>query len=79
MAKEDLDTLEMTGVVVAAKGNGIFFVKPDDAPETIKCTLSGKIQKHNIKITEGSEVKIKVSVYDLTKGRITYRIKWNIW
>jgi translation initiation factor IF-1 len=67
------DKLELEGVVAAARGNGNFIITPDNGAEDVLCTLSGKIRKNNIKILEGDSVKIEVSVYDLTRGRITYR------
>ena len=71
------DKLELEGKVIAALGNGMFTVEIDNTKDKTKvhCTLSGRIRKNNIKILEGDRVKIEVSVYDLTKGRITYRTK----
>ena len=71
------DKLEFEGLVSAARGNGMFLVAVQNAKEdtNVMCTLSGKIRKNNIKILEGDRVRIEVSVYDLTKGRITYRLK----
>ncbi len=75
MAKDDV--IEMTGTVIAAKGNGMFEVELEGEMEGIRmiCTLGGKIKKFNIKIIEGSQVKLEISVYDTSKGRIVYRIK----
>lgn len=42
---------------------------------TIMCHISGKIRKNNITITEGDRVRIEVSPYDLSKGRITFRLQ----
>lgn len=69
------DKIEFEGVVIAARGNGMFTVELEGMKEAteVNCTLSGKIRKHNIRVLEGDCVKIEVSVYDLTKGRITYR------
>lgn len=68
------DVIEVNATVIAARGNGMFEVKIDDKEESIICKLGGKIKKYNIKITEGSRVKVHLSVYDLSKGRIVYRI-----
>lgn len=73
MTKDDI--IEVCGVVLAAKGNSMFEVRLDDRTDTIICTIGGKIRKHNIKIIEGSYVKVHLSVYDLTKGRIVYRVR----
>ena len=71
------DKLELEGKVIAAKGNGMFTIEVDNIKNktNVHCTLSGRIRKNNIRILEGDRVKIEVSVYDLTKGRITYRLK----
>lgn len=71
------DKLEFEGVIVAARGNGMFLVEVENMhePTEVNCTLSGKIRKHNIRVLEGDRVQIEVSVYDLTKGRITYRMR----
>lgn len=74
MAHED--KLEFEGVVIAAKGNGNFIIKANQGPE-IFCSLSGKIRKNNIRIMEGDTVKIEVSVYDTSRGRIVYRMSRN--
>ena len=67
--------IEVQGTVISAKGNGMFEVMLDGQDKPMICTLGGKIRKHNIKIIEGSKVKIAISPYDMTRGRITYRIK----
>ena len=63
------------GVVTQARGNGNFLVKCNDFDHMISCTISGKIRRNSIKILENDEVSVDVSVYDTTKGRITYRFK----
>jgi len=67
------DRLELEGDVVDSN-KGKFKVKVNDAL-TVLCTLSGKIQTNSVKILVGDRVKIEVSEYDTTRGRITYRIK----
>ena len=69
------DAFEVNGTVTAAKGNGMFEVKLEEREEPMLCTLGGKIKKHNIKIIEGAYVKVSISPYDMSRGRITYRIK----
>lgn len=71
------DVIEMNAIVTAAKGYGMFEVELENEMEGTKmiCTLGGKIRKFNIKIIEGSQVKIEISVYDMSSGRIVYRIK----
>jgi translation initiation factor IF-1 len=72
------EALEIEGVVVdALRGN--FRVQipnpaPDGEPLTVLAHLSGKLRKNFIKIVPGDKVRIEVSPYDITKGRITYRL-----
>jgi translation initiation factor IF-1 len=77
MAKEE--KLEADGVVIEALPNSEFLVKLDGYPDdhTIRTTISGKIRINNIRILPGDKVKVEMSIYDLQKGRITYRYKAN--
>ncbi|OGG12378.1 translation initiation factor IF-1 [Candidatus Gottesmanbacteria bacterium RIFCSPLOWO2_02_FULL_42_29] len=67
-------TIEKTGQVIEALPNTLFRVKMDDQ-KVILCHLSGKMRIHYIKILPGDMVKVEMTPYDLTKGRITYRMK----
>jgi translation initiation factor IF-1 len=67
------DRLEFEGDVVDSN-KGKFKVKVSET-YTVLCTLSGKIRQNSVKILLGDKVKIEVSEYDTTQGRITYRIK----
>lgn len=69
----DRDRLEFEGEVVDAN-KGKFKVRVNDQL-TVLCTLSGKIRVNSVKILVGDKVKIEVSEYDTTQGRITYRNK----
>jgi translation initiation factor IF-1 len=71
------DKIEFEGVIKSARGNGLFTIEIQGLKEKteVSCTLSGKIKKNNIRVLEGDRVKIEISPYDLSKGRITYRIK----
>jgi len=60
--------------VIEALPNTLFRVKMDDQ-KVILCHLSGKMRIHYIKILPGDMVKVEMTPYDLTKGRITYRMK----
>lgn len=75
MAKQD--NIELEGEVVAELGNAMFKVLADIAGQEIICTISGKIRKNFIRIIVGDRVKIEVSPYDLTRGRIVTRLKVN--
>ncbi len=68
------DVIEFEGTVIEALPNATFKVKlPNDHIVTAK--ISGKLRMNYIRITPGDSVKVEVSVYDLTKGRITWRNK----
>lgn len=67
--------LEMIGRVTQALGNSMFRVILDETGHEVTCTISGKIRKNYIKILTGDKVKIEMSPYDLTKGRIVIRLK----
>ncbi|MFR6641278.1 MAG: translation initiation factor IF-1 [Christensenellales bacterium] len=68
------DNIEAEGTVVECLRNATFKVKLANG-YIVTCTISGKIRMHYIKILEGDTVKIEMSPYDISKGRITYRNK----
>lgn len=70
MAKED--SLEMEGVVVDTLPNTMFRVELENGHVVI-AHISGKMRKNYIRILTGDRVKVELTPYDLTKGRITYR------
>ena len=72
MAKDDTITAE--GVVVESLPNATFKVELDKG-HVILAHISGKMRMHFIKILPGDKVTVEISVYDLSKGRITYRHK----
>ncbi|MBF0572120.1 MAG: translation initiation factor IF-1 [Candidatus Omnitrophica bacterium] len=65
--------LEFEGEVIESN-KGKFKVKVNDNM-TVMCTLSGKIRLNSVKILLGDKVRIEVSEYDTTQGRIVYRMK----
>ena len=66
--------MEFEGVVTEALPNAVFRVKlPND--HVITAHISGKLRMNYIKILPGDKVTVEVSVYDLSKGRITWRAK----
>lgn len=69
----DRDRLEFEGEVIDSN-KGKFKVKVNDN-YSVLCTLSGKIRMNSVKILLGDRVKIEVSEYDTSQGRIVYRIK----
>jgi translation initiation factor IF-1 len=72
MAKDDI--LELTGTVDEVLPGNMFRVKVDNMNQIILCYMGGKLKQHKIRIILGDKVKIEVSPYDLTKGRVTYRL-----
>ncbi len=72
MSKDDV--IEVEGVVVEALRNAEFRVKLTNGHE-ITAYVSGKLRIHSIRILPGDAVKLEMSPYDLTKGRIVWRSK----
>jgi translation initiation factor IF-1 len=74
MVKEEKrERLEIEGVVVDSN-KGKFTVKVSDN-YSVLCTLSGKIRTNSVRILLGDRVRIEISEYDTSMGRIVYRIK----
>jgi translation initiation factor IF-1 len=73
MAKKG-EKIEMEGTVVEALPNTMFKVKLDNDHEVL-AYLSGKMRKYYIRILLGDRVKVEITPYDLTRGRITYRYR----
>lgn len=68
--------LVFTGVVSQELGNSMFRVELEDVDcPPLVCTISGKIRTNYIRIMAGDRVKLEVSPYDLSKGRIVTRLK----
>jgi translation initiation factor IF-1 len=72
MAKED--AIEVEGTVVEPLPNAMFRVELDNGHKVL-AHVSGKMRMHFIRILPGDKVKVELSPYDLTRGRITYRFK----
>jgi translation initiation factor IF-1 len=68
------DVIEMEGVVVESLPNAMFRVELENGFE-ILAHISGRIRRNSIKILVGDKVKVELSPYDLTKGRIVYRLR----
>lgn len=71
MAKE---AIEIEGTVEEVLPNATFRVELENGHE-ILAYLSGKMRQHYIRVLEGDRVKVEMSPYDLTRGRVTYRYK----
>ena len=72
MAKNDV--IEVMGTVVDAQPNAMIKVKLENGYEVL-AHISGKIRMNFIRILPGDKVKVELSPYDLTRGRITWREK----
>jgi len=70
------DCLETEGTVTEVLPNATFKVMLQNG-HIITCYISGKLRMNFIKILAGDQVKVEMSPYDLTKGRITWRSKSN--
>jgi len=68
------DTIEVEGAVVEALPNAMFRVELTTGHKVL-AHVSGKIRLHFIRILPGDRVKVELSPYDLTRGRITYRVR----
>jgi len=72
MAKED--SIEMEGVVTETLPNTMFRVELENG-HIVTAHISGKMRKNYIRILTGDKVKVDLTPYDLSKGRITYRVR----
>ncbi len=72
MAKEE--QIEVQGTVVEPLPNAMFRVELENGHRVL-AHISGKMRMHFIKILPGDKVTVELSPYDLTRGRITYRMK----
>ena len=66
--------IELDGVILEALSNAMFKVELENG-HVITAHISGKMRMHYIKILPGDKVKVEMSAYDLTKGRISFRYK----
>jgi len=67
-------SIEQDGTIIEALSNAMFRVELENE-HVIIAHISGKMRMNYIKILPGDKVKVEMSPYDLTKGRITYRYK----
>ena len=72
MSKQDV--IEVEGVVIDALPNAMFKVQLENGHEVLS-HVSGKLRMNYIRIVPGDKVKLEMSPYDLSKGRITWRVK----
>ena len=67
------DVIELEGTIIESMPNAMFKVKLENDHE-ILAHISGKIRKNFIRILPGDSVKVEMTPYDLSKGRITFRL-----
>jgi len=72
MAKQS--AIEQDGTIVEALSNAMFRVELENGHEII-AHISGKMRMHYIKIVPGDKIRVEMSPYDLSKGRIVFRYK----
>lgn len=72
MSKEDI--IELVGKVDEVLPGNMFRVKVENLPHTLLCYTGGRLKQNKIKVILGDNVRIEVSPYDLTKGRVTFRL-----
>ena len=72
MAKQD--AIEVDGIITEALSNAMFRVQLESG-HVIIANISGKMRMHYIKILPGDRVKVEMSPYDLSRGRISFRYK----
>lgn len=73
MAK-NADLLELEGTVTEVLPNSTFRVQVNNMDSLLLCYMGGRLKQNKIKIILGDEVRVEVSPYDLSKGRITFRL-----
>ena len=74
VAKKSKEVIELEGVVDEALSNGMFRVKLEN-DHFIIAVISGRMRMNFIRIMPGDKVKVEMTPYDLSKGRITFRYK----
>jgi translation initiation factor IF-1 len=74
LAKQKEEAIEVEGEVVEALPNTMFRVELDNG-HTVLAHMAGRMRRFRIRINPGDRVKVELSPYDLTRGRITYREK----
>lgn len=72
MSKED--SIEMEGVIVETLPNTMFRVELENG-HVVTAHISGKMRKNYIRILTGDKVKVEMTPYDLSKARITFRVR----
>jgi translation initiation factor IF-1 len=74
MSKKE-EAIEVEATVVEPLPNAMFRVELDNKKHQVLAHISGKMRKHFIRILPGDRVLVELSPYDLSRGRIVYRLK----
>jgi len=70
-----LEENEAEGIVIESLPNANFRVKLNNSEKILLCHLAGKMRMYRIRVLPGDKVKVELTPYDETKGRIVYRVK----
>ena len=73
--EEREDKIEFEGIVEEVLPGTNFRVRVRDSESIVLCNLAGKLRQNRIRILLGDRVKLEVSPYDLSRGRVTWRLK----
>jgi len=73
MSKKE-DVIELVGSVEEVLPGSMFRVRVENMPNPLLCYMGGKLKQHKIRIILGDNVKLEISPYDLSKGRIVFRL-----
>jgi translation initiation factor IF-1 len=76
MSENTKEVIEVIGTVLEPLPNAMFRVELENG-HVVLAHISGKMRMHYIKILPGDRVKVEMTPYDLSKGRITYRLREN--
>lgn len=74
MSRDREQAIELEGTITSVLPGTMFRVTLDNAHEVL-AHVSGKMRKHFVRLTAGDRVRIEMSPYDLSKARITYRLR----
>jgi translation initiation factor IF-1 len=69
------ESIEVEGTITSVLPGTMFRVTIDRSQHEVLAHISGKMRKHWVRLTAGDRVRMEMSPYDLTKGRITYRLR----
>jgi len=74
MANNNDGSFEVEGIIIDVMPNQTFKVELTENQHQVICYTSGKLRQHRIRLVAGDAVKVTMTPYDLSKGRITYRL-----